>query len=808
MKTLTTLFLLIPCILTAQENCDGANLKHFIFQANAIGAAFMPQGEKFFTYSNGYFKVPYTSEDAPNSIFASSLWIGGLVNGELRMSGQTYVGPNLQEYYPGPLGTQGEIIPGICENFKRVWEISRTDIVRHIEDYTADNTINDTLSSVFGWPAQGNQFFEEVNGFALPADHNGGWAAFEDINANNLYEPDLGEYPLINLKENKYVPEHIMWMVFHDVGDHDETGGIPLGIEIQLTVFGFNCTEQNTLNNTLFNSSKIINQSDDQIDSTYFGIWTDYDLGCAEDDFMGSDSSRNSEFVYNQDPIDGDGFGCESGSSGYHFFSPVQSHTYISHPMNSFIIAEHPEHGFFPSYLDEPVKYYRLLKGTWADGFPITAYGNGYNTVGNYPQTKFLHNGDPLISNSWSQNNNPDPVTKSRVISSVFLDMLSAKQHVVVETAYQFHLDTSLNNIEQVGFMQNNIDYLIDNINNVTTGCSSYPVCNDDDCVWPGDFDHNGIADHFDILYWGVMKDSSGAPRDGLINWRGHFADNWSFTLPFNVNAKHGDGNGDGLINRNDIDRNEHHFSLTTPDYQRHDEFPEGPELVISASPLVATSGIRSVTINAGIELENVLGLAYEIDFDTSLFTLSPTINIIDCPSDENAICFGKYGFSPNSSFETTIPKYAFVKDDHQTVTVEEDFQFQRLFNVLRLKDGLEPDDVPDSTILRLRNLVAIDAGGNDLQFGANTLVVYKEGITSVLETESNTINIYPNPSDEYVFFDVPKDIEGELINLQGQVIDKFIISPTQSLDVSIYQPGIYFIRVHGFHYQAKIIIQ
>jgi hypothetical protein len=78
------------------------------------------------------------------------------------------------------------------------------------------------------------------------------------------------------------------------------------------------------LNNTFFNSYKIFNRSVLAADSLFFGTWTDYDLGCSEDDFIGSDSVRNTEFVYN-DISDGDeNHDCISGQSAYPGTPPVR----------------------------------------------------------------------------------------------------------------------------------------------------------------------------------------------------------------------------------------------------------------------------------------------------------------------------------------------------------------------------------------------------------------------------------------------------------------------------------------------------
>src|SRR6187399_1441225 len=101
MKNLLYYFLFFSTILNAQENCVGEGAAQ-MFHVNNIGASFSPQGIKFLPLE-GYFTVPYTSSKAPYTIFASSPWIGGFLDGELGISAQTYGSSSGMDFYTGPL---------------------------------------------------------------------------------------------------------------------------------------------------------------------------------------------------------------------------------------------------------------------------------------------------------------------------------------------------------------------------------------------------------------------------------------------------------------------------------------------------------------------------------------------------------------------------------------------------------------------------------------------------------------------------------------------------------------------------------
>jgi len=792
MKTsLSIAFIFFTVLVNAQVPCP-ATKNGYVFQANRIGAFYSPRGSKFFDFHDGYFKVPYTSEKSPSTIFACSPWMGGYVNNELRLTGQTYASPRV-DLFVGPLGPLA--IPyDNCDQFDKVWSVSRDEIEQHIQDYALDGIIDDTLSSIFGWPAQGNSFFSKINGFDLTADHHGGWADFDDINQNGIYEPQFGEYPIVHLNGQPQVPQLISWMVLNDQGEHLESHGIPLGVEFQLTVFGFNCVDNYVLNNTLFNSYKIINQGANEIDSTYFGSWTDYDLGCASDDYMGCDSSRHTEFVYN-DAEDGDaGFDCSTGSPTYASYPPVQSMTYLSHPMHSFINYSRWHEGqFFPP--KSPGEFYHLLSGLWPDGSPIAAHGDGFDTMNQGAITRFLFHGDPRDTMQWSEIQEGKMHVDERPVSSIYLDTLKPGGITTIEIAYTFHQDSSLNALDQLGFMYNNIDSLLEIVNQIGVHCQLSPTCTGKDCVWPGDFNHNGIADHYDLLYWGVMLDSIGDRRDGVITWAGHAANPWTLTLPDNLNAKHGDGNGDGKIDINDLERNEAHFTFTNPYYIKADHYPPGPEVGISGT-LDATGRIKFITIKAKQKIEDVLGLAFEFDYDTNFYVTNP-IGLPHYPIDSSLVVFSEPHYIIGTADAGSSTLYAFVKSDHEAISIEDGFIIQQYPFGLRLKSGVTFDDLPDTITLRLKNLIALDAQGNDLHIGSEPLLLLKEQVTDIFEPVESDVIIYPNPSSNSIFIETELESDILIFNSQGQVMKKINHADIhQPVDIATLSPGLYILQL------------
>jgi len=785
-----------PIIFNAQGDCVGS-FKEYYLNSNHIKAAFYPRGNKFTEDGErpGFF-VPYPAQQKLSTIYASSIWIGGFDDAyNYKQAAETWPQSGLYDFSVGPLDPIGLPYDSICTHFDQAWAVNYEDIRLHRMDYLIDFKIDDTIPSIFGWPGRGNKYFKSHFGFELPND-NQGLAPFWDWNGNNIYDPENGDYPCVYFSTfgNPYIPDQILWMVFNDIDPSDSTYPGPLRFEIQLTAYAFHCQDNELLNNTIFTSYKIIDRSLVALDSVFFGVWNDYDLGCSGDDYIGCDSSRNTEFVYNADSVDGDLMnpnGCFSDGALYPGIPPVQSMTYLNQPMHSFI-SYAPQSGHL---FDK----YRMLNGLWDDGSPIRPEGEGHNLNSTLAPTKFLFNGDPRDTSSWSAINVLDYGYDQRSISSVSLGRMNPGAVRTIQTAYIYNYDPSGGQLDQITRMYNNVDSLktLYGSFDFDQHCTPFPICQDPDCVWPGDFDHNNIADHRDLLTWGVLKDFSGPGRNGLVSWRGHYGEDWNEDLS-GINAKHSDGDGNGKIDLNDLTINEDHFRLTNRFYQKNDQYPEGPEIVLAANPMMSNGRITNIFVKAGVELQNILGLAFEIDFDTSLY-VNQQIRIRNCPSDSNIVCFGTTNYAPADPNNILSPEYAFVATNHQPISIYKGYLFDRLAGGLKLKPGISIYDLPDTVVIRLKNLIAIEPDGNDLYIGSNILKIPNYLITGTADPGTNeySVSIYPNPANHSISIETELESDGNIINLQGQVVKKILESDIhEPIDISYLSPGFYILQM------------
>ena len=791
MKNLIYFLILAPYFLQGQENCQGSFTEYYL-NSNNIRASFFPRGNRFTDGSNGAFHAPYPAAGKLSTIFSSSPWLAGYdYFGKFRIAEETY--PNQVEYNfnVGPLTYIGLPYPD-CANYDRAWNVFFEDISLHMQDYNLDFKIDDTIPAIFGWPGRGNKYFARFNGFELPLDEQG-LADFFDANGNNIYDPDAGDYPALNLSQNFIVPDQMMWMVFNDVDtSNQKTGKLPVRAEFQLTAYAFHCQDKPWLNNTIFTKYKIINRSVLPLDSMFFGLWTDYDLGCSEDDFMGSDSTRHTEFVYNADYVDGDvGADCTTGSTTYAQNPPVQSMTWLSHPMHSFVSFNRMNAMAFDAY--------HHLNGLWGDGTPMRPFGDGYQQDPSLKTTKFHYHGDPRDPNSWAAINTMDEGLDVRSVSSIFLGHLGPGELKTVYASNMFHHDPGADHLGQITHMYNNVDSLLamswfahDEI------CTPAITCMDDDCVWPGDFDKNGIVDHRDYLMWGVFNGHIGAARNGQISWRGHPGEDWSDAFQ-GINAKHGDADGDGLVDIFDIDVHTLNLNQKNRFYTDEALYPAGSDILMSTNGSIDNQGrIRNFLVFSGQDLENVLGITFEVEFDTSLF--QRTFLIPGWPESDSRLIF-----SPHDIY--SYYNTSFVQTNNTGIFINSGFTLLRgVGTAFQLKSGKQ---IPDSTVIRLRNLKAIDPEGNDLHIGSEPLVVYRQGFVGLADPAYSRTQVYPNPVSDFIYVETEKTTEAQMYSIHGNLIKHLTFDDlSRPIDVSDILPGIYILRIHATGESIKVVIQ
>ena len=398
---------------------------------NNVRALIQTGGDMWWDFKTAKYEVPVGS--GKHSMYAGSLWIGGLdVNGQLKLAAQRFRARG-NDYWPGPLNTETiDIDAPTCTKYDQHFVTTRAEVDlfnawfnANLEDpakAAIDYPGYTIPQSILDWPAHGN-----------PAN-NESWnlAPFYDRDNDGNYNPYEGDYPGYEIEtggtECKTTRDvHLygdknLWWVFNDKGNiHTESEGAPIGMEIRAQAFAFATNDE--INNMTFYNYELINRSTFSLTNTYFGVWADSDLGEALDDFVGCDVQRGLGYTYNGTEIDGTGlpkhYGANPPAIGIDFFEgPYQDNDSIDNPftlnyneaktgngipyeglgigygdsiidnerfgMTRFLYHNNNTNGAINAITDplSAPDYYNYLRGIWKDQTRMRYGGNGHSSGG------------------------------------------------------------------------------------------------------------------------------------------------------------------------------------------------------------------------------------------------------------------------------------------------------------------------------------------------------------------------------------------------------------------------------------------
>ncbi|HRF37840.1 MAG TPA: hypothetical protein PK198_03545 [Saprospiraceae bacterium] len=434
-------------------NCDKA-LAQTDQAINNVRARLLTGGDVWWDAApqnaNGRYVVPKVPPGVPevSSLFAGAVWLGGLdPAGNLKVAAQTYGSSSGdKDFWPGPLDPEtGGTDQTVCSKWDRFFTVKGSNIELHIKNFKkaqADGVPYDPdliPLDVKGWPGRGNPFFQEINRFALPNTRQG-LAGFWDEDGDMDYNPEFGDYPIIEIRgceDSPQYPDEMTFWIYNDNGNiHSESRGDAIQMEVQVQAFAY--ATNNELNDMTFQRYKLINRAIEDIDSTFFAMWSDPDLGCYTDDYVGCDTSRSLAYVYNIDAADGQtGCTCPQGVNTYCENIPILGIDYFRGPlryiedaqghvidtveigMSSFTyfnnggVTPTPAPGTTdPNNAQE---YYNYLTGSWRDGSPFTYGGDAYQDG---PPIKYAFTEAPDNQTGWSMCTQALPAGDRRTIQA------------------------------------------------------------------------------------------------------------------------------------------------------------------------------------------------------------------------------------------------------------------------------------------------------------------------------------------------------------------------------------------------------
>lgn len=763
--------------------------KNYVYlHTNQIRAA-IPSAIELFTVNEdgAQFLVGKTPSLQRSSVYNSGIWISGIApDGEIRTSLQTNTFAPFTHYTPGPI-SPSPISPDYCTSWDKVWSVTKQEIDAHIRDYIEDGVIDQPISSIFSWPGNKNPGFLKWNGFELP---DGLTAPFWDEDNNGIYNPETGDFPFMPHLSTQ--PDQFTWSVFNDKYSSSRASKDALNIQIERSTWAYHCQDNEILDHTIFVRYKVTNKGTEKIDSCFMGLYTDFDLGCPMEDMVGTSQKHNAVYVYNSINNDQACFNIK----GFEINPPVQALTYLNKPLFASFI---PGGGRIDA-VQSPKDAFLFLNGLYNDGVPQTAAGQGYKTNG--PVTKYSYSGDPNTPGSWSMFQEKLPGKDVNTISSTYLGTLTPGTSSEVDLAYVYVREDGKNHLQNITTMYAHLDsiqkWYQSGIRNICTQDLDYCTS---DCVWPGDANNDGIANHLDVLAMGLNFRISGPSRPGILNWAPKHSLEWS-----KKGQKHSDANGNGSVERSDVEVTAMHYNQTRSGYKAPpDTYPVGPELkVINSLP----DDFRNIQPGKGIfarvgiaAVPDLKCVAFSLEYDPNFFLTIQTYN----PSSSNLeISFSNRKEHQlevahcNTSFNGTIPASINL------------FTFEII-----AREAFGPGLTNDSTWLRFKNVTGIKKDGSTIPIGGTDfLATFEKNIVSAdPEQYLREIGILPNPASEKItiLFHGTKLDRVQLFNATGSLILVQTNCTDQlEIDVTALPPGFYFLKIEkqGYSTVEKVLIE
>ncbi|MDQ7041406.1 MAG: hypothetical protein Q9M35_10755 [Rhodothermus sp.] len=267
------------------------------------------------------------------------------------------------------------------------------------------------------WPAEWGAPYQECNG-------QPGYQPAQDTNGDGEFdcatEGDIPGYP---------GADQTLWIVTNDLrqGTSERSYGSPaIGMEYQLTIWGYDFPATNPLGNIAFMRARLIytgtpeTPADARIDSMFVVWWVDPDVGTYSDDFAGSDTTLSLGYAYNANPRDDsyEAFNLPPPAVGWDFLQGPVNAQGDTLGMTAFVYfaagsdISDPDLGEYSGTL----QWYNLMRGYRPR--PEYPAGDPFIDPNTGQPTKFTLTGDPVTGRGWIDGQQLPPGDRRIVLSS------------------------------------------------------------------------------------------------------------------------------------------------------------------------------------------------------------------------------------------------------------------------------------------------------------------------------------------------------------------------------------------------------
>lgn len=388
-------------------------------------------------------------------IYSSSLMIAGKSQGMYYGITPDYMS---NVFKPGPYTNPAVYDQQTVHRFHENFYVDKEMVHYHVAAI-ANNASDYVIPlGILHWPAHGDTDKGQAE-FLAP---------FIDVNANNIYEPQLGEYP-------SFPGTRCLLNITHQHESDALNQG--LGVEMHNYIYNFDC--EDTLQDVVLYKTEIFNRSSRDLDSLGAGVYSDFDMGGYNDDYVGTHVNNGLVYAYNGDNVDEGqggmmGFNDSLPSIGNLFLKGVkfadntqddQSGVLPGQTVNGYGFGDGVtdneykglefSHYFTgagaPSSQSDPSsaqQIFNYLNGKWRFGADLVYGGTGYpgsaNATTLLNRYSFPGDTDPMHYGTygidpgflWDEQSSNNPAGDRRMVGSFGVTPLAASEKVEYHFAY------------------------------------------------------------------------------------------------------------------------------------------------------------------------------------------------------------------------------------------------------------------------------------------------------------------------------------------------------------------------------------
>ena len=335
-------------------------------------------------------------------------------------------------------------------------------------------------------------------------------------------------------------------------------------------------------------------------------------------------------------------------------------------------------------------------------------------------------------------------------------------------------------------------------------------ICTYNDCVFPGDANKDGSVNIFDLLNLGVGYNATGEIRPNAVNdpiLQAAF--DWGFNTIVDLNFKHIDCDGNGVINESDYTAIDQNYQKVSGNLSINQDvnLPE-VSLQFAADTIVVNPNQEKISIPAsiivgatGVPIENFYGIALSFDYEGEVIQSIETV-------------YDSSSFIGNSN--DVFERQKNLKEDNQlglAISRKNQIGIDGGGKIAEVGFIVVGDLIEGRSAvigLDLNDLVVIGPNGEEIPVTVPT----EEAVVTIIFDENFTVNtedqlssqqfaIYPNPAKEALVISLGKELnlfEGriEIFNTIGQkVIQQSLHNYQMILDISVLETGVYWVKIH-----------